>query len=763
MNALAATIFSPKVSRLFAAFALLGGLASLAAGSEEEGLRLALERARAEGGAERLGALSNELGGLLRNRGEDEEAEALFRAAAEQGAPVTALRASINLAGPMLERGDYAAFAQGFDALLARADRLEAGRDRAEIMAALGRLAQRAPEELARTLQERFEALREAIAACSPGNAATPGARAILENPADGAAALSPLLALARAPELRACLDRSLTLAGGQGGANPLARTQFRARLYAWDALKALAAGEGEPALRWRAAAYRALRDAAETAGRGGQALTESYALGYMGQLYEQEARWGEALVLTRRAAFLAQSAGGLESLYLWHWQTGRLLRRQQDWQGALAAYRRAAQTIQDLRRDLPKSYDEREARLYRNGSAVFLELIDLLLARASLDGEAAQAYLMEARAMLELSKTSELEDYFQDACDIAAKSKMARLDRAIPHAAIAYPILFDDRAEILLSLPDGMRRYAVPLRKRGIEARVKTLRTALEKRREDYLGVARELYDLLLRPMMPAIDAARVDALVIVPDGALRMIPWSVLHDGRGFLIERYAVAITPGLTLTDLHETARAGEPVTLLANGLSEAVQGFPALPSVSREIQAIEAESGGKTLLNENFVFDKLRKALKKEPYSIVHIASHGHFDRKSNNSFVLTFDGRLSVNQLENLLGLSKYRDEPVDLLVLSACQTAAGDDRAALGLGGIAIKAGARSALATLWQIGDESTALLMRRFYSMLVERPDIPKPEALRQAQLKLLKEEPRYAHPFFWSPFLLIGNWH
>lgn len=753
-----------RLARLCAALVLLAVSPAHGAEDEEERLRQAIERAQAEGQTRRAGAASNELGALLRGRGEDEEAEIRFRAAAEQGAPTVALKAAVNLAALTLERGDYAEFAQDFDALAARAEALPEDRDRAAVMAVLGRLAQRAPEELAKRLQEHMRTLNEAIAACpqetaDAGRAAEPPA----SRTADAADALPALLALARAPALRACLERSLTFAPSKDGAHRLSQTQFRARLYAWDSLKKLAAGADDPAGRWRAAAYRAFGDAADVAGRSGDILTQSYALGYAGQLYERRRQWSDALALTRRAAFLAQSVGVPESLYLWHWQTGRLLRRLQDGPAAVAAYRRAVQTLQDLRRDLPKSYDERDARLYRDGSAIFSQLIDLLLTQAPADGASAQAYLKEARALLELSKTSELEDYFQDACDIEAKSKMARLDSEIPQTAILYPVLFDDRTEILLSLPDGLRRHTAALGKRDIEARVGALRTALEKRREDYLSYAKDLYDILLRPLVPAIQAAQVRTLVTVPDGALRMIPWGALHDGRGFLIERYALATTPGLTLTDLRETGRARAPTALLANGLSQAVQGFPALPSVSGEIRAIESESAGKTLLNENFVFDNLRNALKKEPYSIVHIASHGHFDRKSNNTFVLTYDGRLSVNQLENLLGLSKYRDEPVDLLVLSACQTAAGDDRAALGLGGIAIKAGARSALASLWQIGDESTALLMRRFYSMLAEHPEASKPEALRQAQLKLLREVPRYAHPFFWSPFLLIGNWH
>ena len=124
------------------------------------------------------------------------------------------------------------------------------------------------------------------------------------------------------------------------------------------------------------------------------------------------------------------------------------------------------------------------------------------------------------------------------------------------------------------------------------------------------------------------------------------------------------------------------------------------------------------------------------------------------------SFVLTFDDKLNMDGIEQLIGLSRFRNNPVELLTLSACQTAAGDDRAALGLAGIAIKAGARSAVATLWFINDQAASTLVTEFYSQLKEGT-ITKAQAIKNAQVHLIKNTP-YQHPYFWSPFLLIGNW-
>jgi CHAT domain-containing protein len=141
--------------------------------------------------------------------------------------------------------------------------------------------------------------------------------------------------------------------------------------------------------------------------------------------------------------------------------------------------------------------------------------------------------------------------------------------------------------------------------------------------------------------------------------------------------------------------------------------------------------------------------------------MVHFATHGQFNHDVHKSFILTYDGKLTLNQLEELIRPSQYRGRPVELLVLSACQTAAGDDRAALGLAGVAVKAGARSAMATMWFVNDESTSILVSEFYRLLHGDPRLSKAKALQQAQIKVLREE-RFGHPCYWAPYLIIGNW-
>jgi len=244
----------------------------------------------------------------------------------------------------------------------------------------------------------------------------------------------------------------------------------------------------------------------------------------------------------------------------------------------------------------------------------------------------------------------------------------------------------------------------------------------------------------------------------VIVPDGPLRMIPFSALHDGKQFLIAKYALATTPGLNLTDPKPLSR--ERIEVLSAGLTEGVQGFSPLPNTASELEAIGGLYKTHRLLNQEFRVPQMEREMKENQFTIVHIASHGKFERDVKKSFLLTFDEKLTMDRLSQVVGYFRFRDQPLELLSLSACQTAAGDDRAALGLAGIAIKAGARSALATLWFVNDEASSALVVEFYRQLKD-PALSKAQALRQAQLKVM-ENPDFQHPIYWAPFLLLNNW-
>jgi len=199
--------------------------------------------------------------------------------------------------------------------------------------------------------------------------------------------------------------------------------------------------------------------------------------------------------------------------------------------------------------------------------------------------------------------------------------------------------------------------------------------------------------------------------------------------------------------------------GERNLLLA-GLSEAVQGYPALPGVPGELASIEEIYGGEVLLDAGFEDDTLERSLENLQPGVVHIASHAEFTGEPDTSFVLTHSSHLSIEELSRLIRAGRYGSEPVELLMLSACETASGDERAALGLAGVAIRAGARSAMGSLWSVSDRATSALVVEFYQALNE-PGMTKARALQSAQTQLLADA-RFRHPYYWAPFLVINNW-
>jgi CHAT domain-containing protein len=516
------------------------------------------------------------------------------------------------------------------------------------------------------------------------------------------------------------------------------------------------------PTPEHQAQAYEALRAAAALGESARDDRLVSYAMGYLAQLYEAQGQTDEALTLSRRAAWLAEQAQAADPLYAWQRQIGRLLALQGQKAEAIAAYQDAVRTLQRIRLDLP-TFDPRTGRsLFREVvGPVFLELTDLLLRQAArTDPATAQTYLTEARLAIETTKAVELEDYFQDDCVAELQARVRPVDQLGGRTAALYPIVLPDRTELLLSLPDGtIARAATPAGAEAIAEETLALRRGLETRsNRRYLALAQKLYDRLLRPFEGLLARQQVETLVFVPDGALRTIPLAALHDGRAFLVERYAVATVPGLNLVDPRPIERTD--LRLLLAGLTKGVQGFTPLPHVGDELEAIAREHPGVVLLDEEFIVPEVQRSLQAVPFSVVHIASHGQFTSDPKDSFLLTFDGRLDMDGLERLIEPSRFRDRPVELLTLSACTTAAGDDRAALGLAGIAVKAGARSALASLWFINDEASAELVAAFYDALAE-PSTTKAEALREAQRRLLADR-RYRHPAYWAPFLVIGNW-
>ncbi|MDP2827813.1 MAG: CHAT domain-containing protein [Sulfuricellaceae bacterium] len=511
------------------------------------------------------------------------------------------------------------------------------------------------------------------------------------------------------------------------------------------------------------ALAGQILTSARLTAQKTGDASALSYALGYQARLYAGKGRTREAMELDTQAIAATGSLAVPEIVYRWYWHRGKLRGAQGEMDGAIADYRQAVTAMQSIRGDLPVASAAGKSSFRDVLAPMYFELANLLLKQASASsGEVRQRYLREARATVEQTKAAELQDYFQDKCVAAQQDRLgqasSRLDKGV---AVIYPIMLEDRLELLADFDDGtIEQFTLAVPSASMVEKANQLRARLEKRTtREYLPLAQEMHAWLIGPMERALEKHEVKTLVFVPDGVLRTIPMAALHDGERFLIAKYAIATTPSLGLTDLRPsaTARGGR---VLLSGLTESVQGFPGLPNVAEELQEIGLMYKGKTLKDQDYLLGNVDDEMSQSPYNVVHIASHGQFESDVRKTFLLAYDGRLTLDHLEKLIAPSRYREQQLSLLTLSACQTAAGDDRAALGLAGVAVKAGAVSALASLWFVNDQSATLLVSGFYQQL-NQPGAGKAFALQQAQLKMTADK-RFGHPGYWSPFLLIGNW-
>ena len=271
---------------------------------------------------------------------------------------------------------------------------------------------------------------------------------------------------------------------------------------------------------------------------------------------------------------------------------------------------------------------------------------------------------------------------------------------------------------------------------------------------------LSQQVYDWLIRPVASELSNSQISTLVFVLDGFLKNVPMAALHDGKQYLVETYAIALTPGLELPDPQPLQR--QQMRLLFAGLSRAVENLSPLTAVKQEKDGILAQvPKSVVLLDQAFTAAALQAQIEQAAFQVVHLATHGEFSSDRNKTFIRALDRRINVDELNRILQTKQGQAIPIELLTLSACQTAKGDERAALGLAGVAVRAGARSTLASLWSIDDQASAFLMVEFYRQLMNNPSLSKSQALRLAQLALVNH-PNYNHPSYWASYVLLGNW-
>lgn len=503
-----------------------------------------------------------------------------------------------------------------------------------------------------------------------------------------------------------------------------------------------------------------------------------SLVYGYMGQILEDEKNYSQAFQYTRQARFIAQQSYFPEILYLWEWQLGRLFIKVEQKKAALKSFKNAINTLEPIRHQLFIGIRGHEHIFTKKVRPIYLGIARLLLEKA--DSETLEIsrdkYLNDAINTMETLKQGEIQDYFDDECLVSIQETATGLDNIPSNTAVLYPVPFPDHLSILLTLPNGIKHVKVQINEKHLRKIVSNFRHLLEdwdgveEFKDEWFGrlheglesaeimvYARKLFKWIIQPVENELMTASIDTLLVAPDGVLRLIPLSALYDGDFFLIEKYAIVTIPAISLTDMRKISHQRGNVLLA--GLSEERHGCMPLTGVKKELDGINAILNGEIMMNENFCVRKLTQKFKTSQYRIVHLATHGVFGGTPDSTYLLTYDRKLTMNQLEELIWFTRLKNNSIDFLALSACQTAQGDERAAFGLAGIALKAGAKSAVATLWTVDDRAASRILIHFYQQYSFGQN--KAKALQSAMKQLIVDT-HFCHPSYWAPFLLIGNW-
>lgn len=533
------------------------------------------------------------------------------------------------------------------------------------------------------------------------------------------------------------------------------------------------------------------LNKAVQKAHRLGDKRTEAYALYNFAQLEEKTEAYTEAYNHTKKALQLADNIQAFDITYKLQAQLGSILVKLGDNKAALASYQESVNTIKTLRQDLVGLYSPDFTFLFRDKiEPIYLSLIQLLLpypgdsinrakSRNDYSSILDQNSIKDAIQTVQNLQVLELESFLR--CSLQNPTSIA-IDKITeeedPEAAVIYPILLDNRLEVLLKLPNqkSIKRYTnITVSKEDVEDTVESLKDIISNKNSnnyysEFESYSTKLYNWLFRQngqqnsLEKELENNNIKTLVFVlgsHSAALRNTPMAALYDSKQYLIEKgYRIVLNLGTELLQTKPLNR--KKPSILAVGISEKYKQWKALPHVKKELDNIDNISGSEVLLNKKFTPKNLKKFVDSQPFKIVHFATHGLFSSSFDDTFILAYQKVINLNQLKFLLRSQQEKQtNPIDLLVFSACQTANGDTRATLGIAGVSVQVGARSTIASLSDVPDRPTYELIKTFYEELFnEQKDTTISEALRIAQVNSLKNYRE--SPSSWASFVLVGNW-
>ena len=482
----------------------------------------------------------------------------------------------------------------------------------------------------------------------------------------------------------------------------------------------------------------------------------EAFALGRSGHLYECQRRFPQAIKLTELAQLSAQNQG---SRYLWDWQIGRIRNAQGQTIEAIAAYENAVKVLKEIRGDLAIASRDYQFDFRDSVEPVYRELTELQLLSTTPVTTLNQVNATPKRALETIDdlRIAELQNYLGEDCSIPIQAQSVA--QVSDQTAVISTIILKDRIAVILALPNAEPQvHWVPASNQTVLATVNDLRLKLEDRSDltnTYKAPSQQLYNWLIHPFLSDLGQANIDTLVFIQDGIFRSIPMTALYDGTDFLVEQFGIVTTTSLTLID--PTQLDTRSLRILGFGLTQASSidesiFLAPLSFVKTELDQItQTLKGSKVFLNEAFTTERLQTELTTGNFPIVHLATHGQFGLDSRDTFLVTgkqipatdappandqnVNEKLTMNQLYQILQTSSS-NKPSELLTLTACETAVGNDRDALGIAGHFYSSRSqRVRVASLWQVDDQATAELITQFYQNL--RQGMGRAKALQVAQ--------------------------
>lgn len=516
----------------------------------------------------------------------------------------------------------------------------------------------------------------------------------------------------------------------------------------------------------------------------------ESFAKGRLGHIYECLQDYQQAINLTQQA-LIGTIAN--KSLYLWAWQAARLSKATGRVKEAINFYEQSIDSLKIIRTDLTLEQRDFQFDFRDNVEPVYRELVELRLEQTEdlVQESDIQQNLEFVLLGIDQLRLAELQNYLGNDC------ALAQIEQPVPligkNTAVLSSIILKERLAIILTLADAQKKFKsrffwIPAKSQEVKDAINDLRVKLEKRSDlenSYKAKAKEVYDWFISPFIKDLETEKVETLIFIQDGIIRSIPMAALFDGKQFLVEKYAIATAPALTLT--NPIRYNPQELRILAFGLTQAAivetdagaKSFQPLSQVKLELKTITTSlPKSKGLLDQDFTPERLQQELEKNTYPVIHLATHGKFGIDDKETFLVTgkkvkvnhqksratetYNEKLTITELFQLISNSRDRSYPIELLTLTACETAVGSDREALGLAGIAIQAGSQSAMASLWKIDDAATAQLIAKFYQSW--HSGLSKAKALQMTQIAWLQahQQQLQSHPGYWAPFILIGNW-